>query len=207
MSDFLDELRKNAKTTDEFLSQQKIAEENEKIEREKFLLQKEIEEKKIYEEFMKNFAQDIKKLCIEAVEECGYINIDSYRYILCEIALKHWYVYGGGEWSESTHKFYAQFRCFKLEKDSVFSSKRVYKEKVIEKEFSAPGCKQSGHTHYKAPEYLNLYSLIKKNIDGYTDIIELPKKLVDKNYPGIICGGSSVNFTEILSSLRFAIKF
>ncbi len=208
MSDFLNELRKNAKTEEEFLSQQKINEANLKKEREKELLQKQIEEQKKYEDFMMNFAQDIKKLCIEAVNESCYINIAGNRCILCEFAFMHSFKFEGGEWGSSSHNSYTLFRCFKLEHDSIFSSKRVYKIKSIRNEFSAPGCKQCGSSHhYETPGYLNLSALIKKYIDGYVDIIELPKKIVDKNYPGRLGEYGGVSFVEAMSSICFAIKF
>ena len=201
MSDFLNELRKNAKTEEEYLRQQKTNEANQKIEREKRSIQYKMERKKAFDEFMKNYSHNIKKVCIEAVEENCYVNYNGNRYILCELSLMHYYddVY-------YSDRFFIHFWCFKVEHNSIFFSKRVcnYKSTLVKFDESMK--------IFSSLNLSNESEIIKKYIDGYTDINVLPKRLVDKNYPNDNDRRLRNPYTacaeaKIASQVFFAIKF
>ena len=211
MSDFLENLNKNAKTEDEVAIEQKQA-----ADRRKMMEEKEYQQlRNNFDTTMKQFLEEIKELCIKAVSDACYITYNGTRYLVCSIALM---------WSKTDSRHYEgcydydvwlQFNCYKLEKNHIISSKRIHTTKEIRKKFtylkssnmlSELNCQRSFRNKYHAPEYVNLASDVQNNLDGYTDIHVLPTKIVTANFPPEKPQGK-FEFTKPLAKHDFLIKF
>lgn len=207
MSDFLENLNKNARTENEVAIEQKqAADRREMLEKEKnHQHQKQLE--KNFDYNMKEFLKEIKESCIEAVRDARYITYNGTRYLCCSIALMYSYKYYDGD---GYYDVWLQFNCFKLEKNHIIPSKRKYTATHISKTISSDpselNCERGLGKRYLAPEYVNLASDVQNNLDGYTDIHVLPKKIATANFPQREIQ-RGIEFTEPLTKHDFLIKF
>ena len=213
MSNFLNNLNKNAKTEDEYAIQKNRDEILREKQRE-YRQQQEFNQLKTnFDNLMAEFFQDIQELCVEAVSEACYITYNGKRYLLCRIALMEYYGFDNDY--DRVRNCWMQFNCYKLEKNHILESKRIRKGKQCCKTFSyfnrsdvdpeILGCQSTG-TSYRQPSYMNLELDANTYLDGYTKINTLPPKIINLNFPPTPIQGG-FKYTRPITEHRFLIEF
>ncbi|MBR5304026.1 MAG: hypothetical protein IKU37_04285 [Candidatus Gastranaerophilales bacterium] len=210
MSDFLNALNKNSKTEKELRAQieQELA--NIKETKRKAAIESKLEDKKFLDEFMPDFINEIKNTCVDAVSQACFFKFNNKKYLLCEISLVHEVVPDDPlDPGCLLNKYYMKFFCCKLKKKSIFKDKREHQ--IVSTRslfFNQKLCKHITHAStYGKQEHLDLSSYIKNNIDGYTDINFLPKRVVQLNTKSTPNGRPYEKKDDILAQFRFAIEF
>lgn len=213
MSNFLDELNRNAKTDSEIVQENLARNYQQKLDDEKLQKQKQ----KAFEEYLLRCLPEIKQVCLSAVKNACYITYEHKRYLICTLQLKHRFVYDP-DFFGSKHDCWIEFSCYKLTKQHLLESKRRYLTESKRFGFDYIkntskleniGCERIPNgdgTHYSAPPFVDLKRFAKENIEGYRDVSTIPQKILDINYPPNK-RNLGVSFTVNLCEARFLIEF